>query len=134
MDIYFQDLDIVAVVLGGVVFLFFAIQLYYYSHYFSGVIRKNCKDKQGRIIFNFAQPPVSVIICARNESENLSNFLPKVLEQRYPNFEVILVNDGSEDNTDIVLSKVSSSPSPTLPSLFASRGKARQRLLRRHLL
>lgn len=104
MDIYFQDLDIVAVVLGGVVFLFFAIQLYYYSHYFSGVIRKNRKDKQGRTIFNFAQPPVSVIICARNESENLSNFLPKVLEQRYPNFEVILVNDGSEDNTDIVLS------------------------------
>ena len=96
MDIYFQDLDIVAVVLGGVVFLFFAIQLYYYSHYFSGVIRKNRKDKQGRTIFNFAQPPVSVIICARNEAENLSNFLPKVLEQRYPNFEVILVNDGSE--------------------------------------
>ena len=57
MDIYFQDLDIVAVVLGGVVFLFFAIQLYYYSHYFSGVIRKNRKDKQGRTIFNFAQPP-----------------------------------------------------------------------------
>ena len=83
MDIYFQDLDIVAVVLGGVVFLFFAIQLYYYSHYFSGVIRKNRKDKQGRTIFNFAQPPVSVIICARNEAENLSNFLPKVLEQRY---------------------------------------------------
>jgi poly-beta-1,6-N-acetyl-D-glucosamine synthase len=47
--------------------------------------------------------PVSVIICARNEAENLATFLPSVLEQDYPEYEVIVVNDCSDDNTYIVL-------------------------------
>jgi glycosyltransferase involved in cell wall biosynthesis len=47
--------------------------------------------------------PVSVIICARNEDENLTEFLPKVLTQEYPEFEVIVVNDCSWDNTETVI-------------------------------
>jgi biofilm PGA synthesis N-glycosyltransferase PgaC len=47
--------------------------------------------------------PVSVIVCARNEAENLRNFLPSVLEQDYPSYEVIVVNDCSDDNSDDVL-------------------------------
>jgi cellulose synthase/poly-beta-1,6-N-acetylglucosamine synthase-like glycosyltransferase len=43
--------------------------------------------------------PVSVIICARNEEENLRANLPMVLEQDYPEFEVIVVDDGSGDKT-----------------------------------
>ena len=43
--------------------------------------------------------PVSVIICAKNEEENLRNFLPSVLEQDYPQFEIIVINDASSDNT-----------------------------------
>ena len=46
---------------------------------------------------------VSVIICARNEAENLRNFLPSVLKQDYPDYEVIVVNDCSEDNSYDVL-------------------------------
>ena len=46
---------------------------------------------------------VSVIICARNEAENLKKFLPSVLEQKYPDYEVIVVNDCSEDNSDEIL-------------------------------
>ena len=49
--------------------------------------------------------PVSVIICARNEAENLEKFLPMVLEQKYPDYEVIVVNDCSEDNSYEVLGK-----------------------------
>jgi poly-beta-1,6-N-acetyl-D-glucosamine synthase len=48
-------------------------------------------------------PPVSVIICARNEDENLTEFLPKVLSQEYPDFEVVVVNDCSWDNTENVI-------------------------------
>jgi len=47
--------------------------------------------------------PVSVIICARNEDENLPEFLPKILTQEYPEFEVIVVNDCSWDNTENVI-------------------------------
>lgn len=103
MYIDFQDFNFMLLLPGVVVLLFFGIQMYYYLRYFSGVIRKNRDDNRNKYVHNTEQPPVSVIICARNEEENLRNFLPKILEQKYPNFEVILVNDGSEDNTDIVL-------------------------------
>lgn len=44
-----------------------------------------------------ALPGVSVIIYARYDAENICNFLPLVLEQQYPDYEVILVNDGRMD-------------------------------------
>lgn len=50
-----------------------------------------------------AREPVSVIICARNEEENLRRFLPAVLEQDYQDYEVIVVNDCSEDDSYLVL-------------------------------
>lgn len=43
--------------------------------------------------------PVSVIICAKNEAENLRQFIPSILDQKYPDFEIILINDASEDDT-----------------------------------
>ncbi len=48
-------------------------------------------------------PPTSIIICARNEDDNLVAFLPSVLNQDYPEFEVVVVNDCSHDNTGDVL-------------------------------
>lgn len=44
-------------------------------------------------------PPVSVIICAKNEEENLKKNLQAILEQDYPNFQVVLINDASSDDT-----------------------------------
>ena len=43
--------------------------------------------------------PVSVIICAKNEEENLKAILPAILDQNFPDFEVIIVDDNSEDGT-----------------------------------
>ncbi len=51
------------------------------------------------------KPPVTILICARNEDENLHKFLPKILTQQYPTFEVLVVNDRSNDNTNIVLNQ-----------------------------
>ena len=48
-------------------------------------------------------PPASVIICAKNEAENLSQYLKVVLIQQYKQYEVIVVNDQSTDNTVDVL-------------------------------
>jgi glycosyltransferase involved in cell wall biosynthesis len=48
-------------------------------------------------------PPVSVVIAARNEGENLLQYLPSVLEQDYPEFEVVVVNDRSIDDSSHIL-------------------------------
>lgn len=82
----------------------FAIQLYYYLRYFRGIIRKKGRIKKGKVSFETAQPPVSVVICARDEEDNLRQYLPLILAQDYPDYEVIVVDDGSYDNTEDYLS------------------------------
>ena len=47
--------------------------------------------------------PVSIIIAARNESDNLFKNLPHILGQAYPEFEVIVVNHQSIDNSKDIL-------------------------------
>lgn len=47
--------------------------------------------------------PISVIISARNEAQNLAQFLPSILTQDYPDYEVIVINDCSGDGSDIIL-------------------------------
>ena len=44
-------------------------------------------------------PGISVIISAKNEFENLQVLIPKLLEQTYTSFEIILVDDRSVDET-----------------------------------
>lgn len=51
------------------------------------------------------QIPVSIVICARNEAENLDKYLPRILEQNYSNYEVVVVNDCSEDETEDILKR-----------------------------
>jgi glycosyltransferase involved in cell wall biosynthesis len=43
--------------------------------------------------------PISVLICAKNEAANLTENIPYFLNQAYPNFELVLINDGSTDET-----------------------------------
>lgn len=43
--------------------------------------------------------PVSVIVCAHDEEENLRQLIPLLLEQDYCQFEVIVVEDRCNDNT-----------------------------------
>lgn len=48
-------------------------------------------------------PGVSVVVCAHNEAYNLSAYLYALLSQDYPTYEVIVVDDGSEDKTREVI-------------------------------
>ena len=93
-------------VLLGVFLFALVLQLYFYFRYYSGIFRfKNRIDKND-VRLSTNKPAVSVIICARNESENLARFLPAVLKQKYPKFEVIVVNDGSTDESTDLLKKM----------------------------
>ena len=47
--------------------------------------------------------PVSVVLCARDAYERLTELLPILLGQDYPDFEVVVVNDCSDDDTDSYL-------------------------------
>lgn len=76
------------------------IQVFYYSFFYLRTLIKKAKPT------THSHPPLSVVICARNEAINLEAFLYKVLEQDYPNYEVIVVNDRSLDETETVLAQL----------------------------
>lgn len=72
--------------------LFSLLNILFYIGYFSFSSSKPTKIPGGQL-------PVSVIVCAKNEAENLKSFIPSILSQNYPNFEIILINDASVDET-----------------------------------
>lgn len=82
----------------------FAIDLFYYLFFFARIsffkTARSAGLTEGRIPDG---PGISVVICARNEAENLLEHLPKIFDQQYKNFEVIIVNDCSVDETEDVL-------------------------------
>lgn len=48
------------------------------------------------------QPLISIIVPCYNQAQYLPEALDSVLAQTYPNWECVIVNDGSPDNTDEV--------------------------------
>lgn len=87
----------------SVLLLSFIVQFGFYLIPYTAILRRNRQIKKGNVPHTIEQPPVSVIICAKNEAHNLRRFLPLVLEQNYDNYEVIIVNDGSWDDTEKVI-------------------------------
>ncbi|MCF6167277.1 glycosyltransferase [Lutibacter sp.] len=70
------------------------IQFVYYIFIFgSFAFFKNKPTK------NHFNQPVSVLICAKNEAENLKKNIPFFTNQNYSIFELVLINDSSSDNT-----------------------------------
>ena len=47
--------------------------------------------------------PLSIIIAAKNEAVNLIDNLPLILNQNYSKFEVTVINDQSDDDTERIL-------------------------------
>ncbi len=63
------------------------------------------QEETGRDYLDEEQlPSVSVIVYAHNDADSLEQFLPLMLEQDYPNYEVIVVDDGSYDNSRNIVS------------------------------
>lgn len=99
MEQLFVFNDIELILAGASLFLFFILALYHLVVYTRPLRRARKLQARGYD----EQPPVSVIVYAKNESENLRLHLPALLTQDYPNFEIIVVNDGSTDESDDIL-------------------------------
>ena len=92
------NLDTIPLVLLIIFSCFFLIQIAYYFIFFLRFAAfKGHAPAQ-------AKTGVSVVICAHNEYYNLKANLPLILEQDYPEFEVLVVNHASDDETSYLLS------------------------------
>jgi len=78
--------------------VFAFIQLFWILFFYSRLAFYKEKAGTGE-----AKLPVTIIIAARNEEDNLFHLLPKVLGQDYPEFEVIVVNHQSSDDSSHIL-------------------------------
>ena len=94
---FWEHISLFGWITTGVIGLIFLMRLYYY------LLQIRLIKFNSLALKRDFQPPVSVIIAAKNEAENLQKFLPGILEQEFPEFEVIIVDDGSEDHTNEIL-------------------------------
>ncbi len=69
------------------------IQLFYYLFIFGKFSFAKTQVVNGSSI------PISVIVCAKNEEENVAKYFPLLAEQDYPDFEIVLIDDASSDTT-----------------------------------
>jgi glycosyltransferase involved in cell wall biosynthesis len=69
------------------------VQLFYYLIVFAKFSFAKAQEISSKNI------PISVIVCAKNEEENVIKYIPLLLEQNYPDFEIVLIDDASSDNT-----------------------------------
>ena len=81
-------------------YLFVAVLITQVAYF---VIFMRFSFKSQATIKQAATPPISVIVCGRNEAENFKTLIPELVAQDYPNFEVIAVNDQSIDDSQDVL-------------------------------
>lgn len=73
--------------------VFTGIQVIYYLAFSSFIFNTVKNNKQSSEI------PVSVLIFAKNEAENLQKIIPNIIQQKYTAFEIVLINDASKDNS-----------------------------------
>jgi cellulose synthase/poly-beta-1,6-N-acetylglucosamine synthase-like glycosyltransferase len=112
---FLDEQNLLLIVVLTITFISFLIQLYYYIF----VFHKVC-SKRGQHFPEQIKEPVSVIICVKNEENNLAEILPLVLEQNYPEYEVIVVNDNSNDDSeDVLIMAKSQHPHLQIRNLFA---------------
>ena len=86
--------------LSFIVLCIFAISWVIQMSYFWGLFSRLAFFKKNK--YDNTSPsfePVSVIVCARDAYEYLVDLVPKILSQDYPEFELVIVNDCSVDET-----------------------------------
>lgn len=98
-----NTVELILLSTAGVLLL---IQAIYYGGLYNRIHARCKATTREEVQFVQEYPPLSVIISAQNESENLRAYLPSILQQDYPAFEVIVINDGSTDETEELLASL----------------------------
>lgn len=99
LDYQFNTVGFYFAIILGIIILF---QILYYLIVYGRV----AFFKENKLTTDEKQkytPSVSVVMCVKDDAYNLEKKLPIILEQEYPNFEVVVVNDASKDETEYVL-------------------------------
>ena len=108
MVAYAYDLEAFAIVtLNVLIFAIFSAWLYFLIYTiisFKRVPKLESADEQqqGDAVFISGHnrcPKVSVILPARNEEKYIAKCLDSLINQSYPNFEIVVINDSSCDRT-----------------------------------
>ena len=95
------------------------IQLLYTFIVYHALHRRTVAEKKGKTDVADKQPGISVVIATADCEELLAKHLPLILEQDYPDFEVIVVDDNSGDDTKDLLQRLARKY-PHLYSTFTS--------------
>lgn len=70
-------------------------------------------------------PPVSILIPCHNEADNIRETISYCLNQNYPDFDIIAINDGSRDETLTILMELAAEhPRLRIINLATNQGKA----------
>jgi len=101
-----MNLNVFEIGLLSVLVFCFIIQLLFYWIVLAKPYYYMCSIAKGKIQIPSAQPPVSVIISIKNINCDLLLFLSGILEQDYPEFEVIVVTDGISDDDKDTLTRL----------------------------
>ncbi|MDR0667302.1 MAG: glycosyltransferase [Prevotellaceae bacterium] len=101
MTSFVSTLSIVECLLLAAVVLFFTVEITYWGRLYGQPSRTVSRPPADETTDDW--PGVSVIFAARNEYEQLQTHLPLLLEQDYPKFEIVVVNDCSDDDTELLL-------------------------------
>lgn len=91
----------------------------YFLLYMVKSFRESPKLQQYAQPCNGVFPRVSVIVPARNEEDYISECLDSLIKQDYPNFEIILIDDSSEDRTWEIMQKYTAKYNGLIKSLRA---------------
>ena len=93
-------------IIGGIVGVLTIVQVLYLFIVYGATHRRYKTEQKGKLEIADAQPGMSVIITTSDQEEMLAKNLPRILEQDYPDFEVIVVDDNSKDDTKELLERL----------------------------
>ena len=90
-NFYYNHISFIILIVFGISLL---IQLFYHWGLFSKVAlyKKNRRPKLDEEL-----EPVSIVLCARDSYEYLTELIPALINQDYPDYEIVVVNDCSDD-------------------------------------